>query len=77
MNIVERAKRLLMSPKQEWEVIDGEHHSVQDLYTKYVMILAAIGPVATFIGLSLVGVGGFGYHYRVPIGAGIAYMVLS
>jgi hypothetical protein len=73
MNVVERAKKLLMAPRQEWDVIAGEPHTIQELYTQYVMILAAIGPVATFIGFSLVGVGG----YRVPIGAGIAYMVLN
>lgn len=77
MNIVERAKNMIMAPRHEWDVIAGEHHTIQDLYTKYVMILAAIGPVASFIGLSIVGVGGMGYHYRVPIGAGIAYMVLN
>src|SRR4051812_38989770 len=77
MNIVERAKNLLLQPKTEWTVIDAEPHTVQGLYTQYVMILAAIGPVAAFIGLSLVGMSGFGFSYRVPIGVGLAQMVMS
>ena len=77
MNLVERAKNLILQPKQEWPVIAGESHTVQGLYTQYVMILAAIAPVASFIGYSLVGLGGFGATVRIPIGAGIAYMVVS
>jgi len=77
MNVVERAKNIILQPKQEWPVIAAEPHTVQGLYTQYVMILAAISPVASFIGYSLVGMGGFGVTYRIPIGAGIAYMVLS
>ena len=77
MNIVDRVKNLLLQPKVEWPVIDAEPHTVQGLYTQYVMILAAIGPVAAFIGYSLIGVSGFGFSYRVPIAAGLAHMVMS
>lgn len=73
MNLVDRAKNLILTPRTEWAVIDNEQHTVQGLYTQYVMILAAIGPVASFIGYSIVGFG----SYRIPIGAGVAYMVLS
>lgn len=77
MNLVERAKALIVKPKEEWPVIAAESHTVQGLYTQYVMVLAAIPAVATFIGLSVVGVSGFGYSYRVPIGYGLGSMVLS
>jgi hypothetical protein len=77
MNLVERAKKLVLKPKEEWPVIAAETHSVQDLYTKYVMILAAIPAVAAFIGFSFIGVSGFGYSYRVPIASGLAQMVLQ
>jgi hypothetical protein len=77
MNLVERAKKLLLQPKEEWAAIAAETHSVQDLYTKYVMILAAIPAVAAFIGFSFIGVSGFGASYRTPIGAGLAQMVLQ
>lgn len=77
MNLVERAKNIILQPNQEWPKIAAEPHTVQGLYTQYVMILAAIPAVASFIGLSLVGYSGFGVAYRVPIGAGIAYMIVG
>ena len=77
MSIVERVKKLILQPKQEWQVIDGETHTVQGLYTQYVMILAAIPAVCGFIGLSLIGIGVFGATYRVPIAAGVAHMVVQ
>ncbi|MGZ5572178.1 MAG: Yip1 family protein [Usitatibacter sp.] len=73
MNLVDRVKKILLQPKQEWAVIAAEPHTVQGLYTQYVMILAAIPAVAAFIGFSLIGAG----FYRVSIGAGIAHMVVS
>jgi hypothetical protein len=77
MNLVERAKNIILQPSQEWPKIAAEQHTVQGLYTRYVMILAAIPAVASFIGLSLVGYSGFGVAYRVPIGSGIAYMIVG
>jgi Yip1-like protein len=77
MNLVDRAKNLIVTPKTEWSAIDAESHTVQGLYTGYVMILAAIPAIATFIGTSLVGVGFLGTTYRVPITAGVAQMILS
>jgi len=52
VNIVDRAKNMILKPKQEWQVIDGETHTVKDLYLQYAMILAAIPAVAAFIGFS-------------------------
>jgi hypothetical protein len=72
MNLVERAKRLILQPKTEWQVIATEPHTVQDLYTRYVMILAAIPPVSYFIGFSLIGLG---VGYRVPVAHGLAHMI--
>jgi hypothetical protein len=77
MNLVDRVKKILIQPKQEWKVIVTEPYTVQDIFTRYVMILAAIPAVAGFIGLSLVGIGGFGITYRVPIASGIAYMIIQ
>ena len=77
MNLVERAKNIILQPRQEWDAIAGESHTVQGLYTGYVMILAAIPAIAAFIGFSIVGVGGFGLSYRVPIASGVAHLVLS
>jgi hypothetical protein len=75
--LVERVKKLLLSPTEEWAVIKGETHTVAELFTGYVMILSAIPAIAWFIGFSIVGYSGMGPTYRVPIGAGVANLVLS
>ena len=75
--IVERVKKLLLTPTQEWGVIKGESQTVAGLFTQYVMILSAIPAIAWFIGFSIVGYSGMGPTYRVPIGAGLANLVLS
>lgn len=77
MNIVERAKSLLVSPRPTWEVIDAEVTDTARLYTGYLMILAAIPAVCGFIGMSLIGMGGFGITFRVPVMAGLANMLVS
>jgi len=77
MNLVDRAKNILLTPKTEWGVIESETHTVQGLYTGYVMILAAIPAIASFIGFSLIGVTTFVGTYRWPIANGIAHMILQ
>ena len=42
MNLVERAKSLILTPASEWDKISSETHTVQGLYTGWIMILAAI-----------------------------------
>jgi hypothetical protein len=77
VNLVDRAKNLMLTPASEWDKISSETHTVQGLYTGWVMILAAIPAIATFIGFSLVGVGAFGISYRVPVVSGIAQAIAS
>lgn len=77
MNLVERAKNLILTPASEWDKISPETHTVQGLYTGWIMILAAIPALATFIGFSLVGVGAFGISYRVPLVSGIAQAIAT
>jgi Yip1 domain len=58
MNLVDRVKNILLNPKGEWPIIAGEATTTQALYTGYIMILAAIGPVAFMI--RSLGFGGIG-----------------
>jgi len=67
-SLVTRAKNIILQPKSEWPVIDGESTSVRDLYVGYIMPLAAIGPVASFIGLTVFGISaGFAGSFHVPV----------
>jgi len=76
MSLVDRVQSILLKPKQTWPVIAAESADVASIYSSYLVILAAIPAIASFIGLTLVGVGGFGLSYRVPIGTGLVHMVV-
>lgn len=77
MNLIERVKSILLKPKETWVTIESEPADVAGLYTQYLMILAIIPAVCGFIGMSLIGFGGFGFTMRVPIFSGLINMVVS
>ena len=77
MALIERVQAILLKPRQTWPAIAAEGGDTASIFTGYVMILAAIPAVAGFIGLTLVGVGGFGLSYRLPILGGLAQMIVS
>lgn len=49
MALIERVKNIIANPRAEWPVIAQEPATVGALYTGYIMILAAIGPIAMVI----------------------------
>jgi hypothetical protein len=55
-SLVERVKAILMQPKETWPVIAGEATTPGDIITRYAIPVAAIGPVAGFIGGRLFGI---------------------
>src|SRR6266496_2753172 len=57
MNIIDRIRKILLSPKDEWPKIAVEAATVHSLYLGYIVILAAIGPLATLVSLSIIGFG--------------------
>lgn len=74
---MDRVKKILLQPKQEWEVISGETTTTSELYKNYIVPLAAISPVASFIGLSIVGISmPFIGTFRVPLTTSIASAVV-
>lgn len=77
MDIVERAKAITLNPAATWPVIEAEKHDTKSLFVPYLLILAAIPAVAGFIGMSLVGMGGFGFNFRMPIASGLAMMITT
>ena len=77
MNVVQRVQDILLKPKETWPAIAAETDDIASVYKNYVVYLAAIPAVATFIGLSLVGIGGFGMHFRVPVVTGLVNMVVG
>jgi len=49
MNLGDRIKSILLEPRREWVKIAAEPATVQSLYTGWIMILAAIGPIALLL----------------------------
>lgn len=49
MNLVERVKNMLLQPKNAWPKIAAETATVQSLYVGYILIMAAIGPLALLV----------------------------
>ena len=78
MALMDRAKSILFQPKQEWPVIDAEPASVGGLYTGYIIPLAAIGPVASLIGWSVLGMRmPFVGAIKIPISYGLRMAVVQ
>lgn len=75
--LVARVKAILIDPASEWPRIAAEHTSTKDVLISYVIPLAAIGPVAVFIGGQLFGYGAFGFNFRIPLVSALGAMVTS
>ena len=69
MSLVDRVKGTLLSPKEEWPKIGSETATVPSLYSGYIMILAAIGPVAMMIRSIFFG------FFGAIVGAIVMYIV--
>ena len=58
-SLIDRAKNILLTPKTEWAVIDGETTTVGKLIGGYAAILALIAPVALLLGMLLTPYGSY------------------
>ena len=75
MDIVGRARAMVVSPGPTWVTVEQEATDWQKLYVPYMVVLAAIPAVATFIYWSILGVGGFGFSMRLPIVTGLGLAI--
>ena len=55
MDLVQRAKNIIVSPRTEWHVIASETTSTGELIASYALPLIVIDAIAGFIGASIVG----------------------
>src|ERR1700710_1012970 len=77
MSLISRVQNILLKPKEEWAVIDAEPATIGGIYTSYVVILAAIGPICMLIGQQVVGISYFGVTYKPPIAFSIGQAVIT
>ena len=55
MNLYQRVKDILLQPRQAWLRIAHEPGGIASIYRDYLLYLAAIPALASFVGLTLVG----------------------
>jgi hypothetical protein len=74
-----RVKAILLTPKAEWPVIAAEPATVASLYTDYILLLAAIPAVCSFIKSTMIGYGVplLSGTYRLGIGSGLTTAITT
>lgn len=71
--LVERVKGILMSPKTEWAVIAAERPDTGRILTGYVLPLALIPAIGSFLGYGIMGT----RHSGIAVSMGIAYALIA
>jgi len=77
MDLVGRAKSIILKPSETWIEIKEEKTTISELYTSYVMILAAIPAIAQLIGYGLIGHSAFGVNFKWGFGRALGYAILD
>jgi len=77
MNLIQRVQDILLRPIPTWPVIEQEQADVAGIYKSYLIYLAAIPALAGFIGMTLIGVSGFGANIRLPFMWGLTNLVVG
>ncbi len=75
--IIQRAKDIILKPQETWAAIDAESATTQSIYVPYVLALAAIGPIAQFIGGQVFGYSFLGVSFHPPLVGSLISAVLS
>ncbi|MGA2532230.1 MAG: Yip1 family protein [Candidatus Aminicenantales bacterium] len=78
MDLVQRVQSVILRPKEEWVKIKAETTTVKEIFTSYVMLLAAIPAAAQFLGNILIGRRlPFYGMYRWGVGRALGNAILS
>ena len=77
MNVRDRIINILKAPRREWDVIAGEQTDAATLYKNYIIPLAAIPPVAQYIGMAAIGISVLGLRVRYPIVSGLVHAIVA
>lgn len=75
--LIARVKAVATDPAGTWPKIAAETEEPMQVFLRFVVPLAAIGPVASFIGGQIFGYGAFGFSYRPSFLGGLGQAILS
>ncbi|WP_219892521.1 Yip1 family protein [Aquisediminimonas profunda] len=76
-SLIARVKKIILTPSTEWDVIEKEPAEIGGLYRNYILILAAIGPVAAMIKSVVFGYSFLGITYRPGIGQAVGTAITT
>ena len=76
-SLITRVKNIILTPSTEWDVIEKEPAEISGLYKSYILILAAIGPIAAMIKSVLLGYSLLGITYRPGIVQAVGTAITS
>ncbi len=69
MNLVERAKNIIVTPKTEWDAVSAEEPNIQQILLGYVLPLSLIPTIAVILGWGMIGIFGFtSFTYGIAMG---------
>lgn len=75
--ILDRAKAVLLDPKNIWSTIKSESATPKDLITGYLGVLLAAGAIAQFVRSVFLGISVMGVTVKSGLVDGLTYSVLS
>jgi len=76
--LIGRVQRILLAPGAEWPVIAAEADTTAGIYRNYILVLAALGPLAMFVKSTLIGYQvAFLGSYRVDFFDGLVALLVG
>ncbi|HTV96551.1 MAG TPA: Yip1 family protein [Steroidobacteraceae bacterium] len=73
MQLIDRARNILLTPKTEWPLIEAEPTSIAQLFKGYVMPFAALYAVMAFFRMSIIGYA----FWRIPLLSRVVYALVD
>lgn len=70
--LIDRVKKIILTPNTEWPVIQAEPTTISRLYQGYIVPLAAFSALMSFVHMSVIGIG----YWRMPVLTGLAYTLV-
>jgi hypothetical protein len=77
VGLVDRIKNILFTPKTEWPVIEAEPNSIGNIYTSYLIFLAAIPAIASFLAFGVFGYSIGPFALKTTIGSALTTALLT
>jgi len=75
--LVKRAVAIIVKPREEWLVIKKERPSIEDLFARYAVIMAAVPAAAGFIGYFVFGRPGLTGYVPIALKENLRWTILS